>query len=159
MGRWDRGSVFAGLSMNICELMPCDGNSVHRRQLRAGRSDVFNRQSKQKLRSVYRQELRAVHLKTPPPPDAIAFCIWVEKIPSSLGAARPIDQSGERLSVIFEPFLLLTTLRKQKARGFQRMIAGDKSLFFLYYPRDSVWAASRDEIPHASSRKSTRQSA
>jgi hypothetical protein len=36
---------------------------------------------------------------------------------------------------------------EQKANGFQRIVIEDKSWFFPYYPRDSVWAASRDELP------------
>jgi hypothetical protein len=43
--------------------------------------------------------------------------------------------------------LLLTALMEQKANGFQRIIFGDESGLFLYYPRDSIWAASRDELP------------
>jgi hypothetical protein len=36
---------------------------------------------------------------------------------------------------------------EQKAIGFQRIITGDELWFFLYYPRDSVWAGTRDELP------------
>jgi hypothetical protein len=38
------------------------------------------------------------------------------------------------------------SLTKQKASGFQRIITEDESRFFLYHPRVSVWAASRDEL-------------
>jgi hypothetical protein len=42
---------------------------------------------------------------------------------------------------------------EQKASGFQRIITGDASWFFLYCPSDSVWAASRDELPQRSKHK------
>jgi hypothetical protein len=41
---------------------------------------------------------------------------------------------------------------------FQRIITRDESWSFDY-PRDSLWAASRDELPYAASRKLTRESA
>jgi hypothetical protein len=37
---------------------------------------------------------------------------------------------------------------EQKASGFQRIITGDESRFFFYYPRDSNWVASPDHPPH-----------
>jgi hypothetical protein len=43
--------------------------------------------------------------------------------------------------------ILLTALMEQKARGFQRIVAGDELWFFLYYPRDSFWATLHDELP------------
>jgi hypothetical protein len=55
-----------------------------------------------------------------------------------------INRKSERLS---DSKLFLTALMEQKASGFQRIITGDESWFFLYCPRDSVWAASRDELP------------
>jgi hypothetical protein len=54
-----------------------------------------------------------------------------------------INQVSEKVS---HSNLLLTALREQKAGGFQRVITGDESCLFLYYPRDSIWAASRDEL-------------
>jgi hypothetical protein len=39
-------------------------------------------------------------------------------------------------------------MMEQKVSGFQRIITGDESWFFLCYPRDSVWVASHDELPH-----------
>jgi hypothetical protein len=35
---------------------------------------------------------------------------------------------------------------EQKVDGFQQIITGIEPWFFLYWPRDSVWATSRDEL-------------
>jgi hypothetical protein len=58
--------------------------------------------------------------------------------------ALSINQKSERVSF---SKILLTALMDQKASGFQLMITGDESWFFLDYLRDSVWVASRDELP------------
>jgi hypothetical protein len=42
---------------------------------------------------------------------------------------------------------------EQTANGFQQFITGDESWFFLYYPRDSVWAAPHDEFPQCVKQK------
>jgi hypothetical protein len=42
--------------------------------------------------------------------------------------------------------LFLTALMEQKASGFQWIITRNGSWFLFDYPRDSVWAASRDEL-------------
>jgi hypothetical protein len=42
--------------------------------------------------------------------------------------------------------LLVTALMKEKASNFQGIITGDESRFFFDSPRDSVWAALRDEL-------------
>jgi hypothetical protein len=62
--------------------------------------------------------------------------------------ALSIDQKSERT-----PYSKLL-LMKQKASGFQRIITGDELWFFLYYPRDSAWPASRDELPQLIKQKS-----
>jgi hypothetical protein len=62
---------------------------------------------------------------------------WVPRAPS-------ISQKSERGSY---SNLLLTTLMKQKASGFQQTITGEQSWLFLYYAGDSVWAVPRDEPP------------
>jgi hypothetical protein len=54
------------------------------------------------------------------------------------------NQKGERVSY---SKLLLTALMEQKANGRQQIITGDESWFLLYYPHDSVLAASRDGFP------------
>jgi hypothetical protein len=46
---------------------------------------------------------------------------------------------------------------EQKVSGFRSIITGNELWFSLYYPRDSAWAASRDELPSPSSRKSARK--
>jgi hypothetical protein len=69
---------------------------------------------------------------------------WLEKIPSSLGAACPIDQTEKRKSVIFKaPSDGTDGIEGER---FQRMITRDESSFFFYYSRDSVSATSRDEL-------------
>jgi hypothetical protein len=37
---------------------------------------------------------------------------------------------------------------KHKLTDFERVIIGDELWFFLYYFRDSLWAVSRDDLPH-----------
>jgi hypothetical protein len=49
--------------------------------------------------------------------------------------------------------LLLIALMEQKASGFSRIMTGDESWFFLYYPYYSVWAARRDELHQHIKRK------
>jgi hypothetical protein len=44
--------------------------------------------------------------------------------------------------------LSLTALVKHKPTDFERVITGDESRFFLYYFRDSLWTASRSDLPH-----------
>jgi hypothetical protein len=51
------------------------------------------------------------------------------------------------------PKLLLTALMEEKARWFQWIISGDESQFFFYYPRDSIRAASHDELPQSIKQK------
>jgi AmmeMemoRadiSam system protein B len=55
--------------------------------------------------------------------------------------------------------LPLTVLGEQKASDFQQIITGDESRFFFNYPVGSVWVSSRDELPHAATRKLTRENA
>jgi hypothetical protein len=54
-----------------------------------------------------------------------------------------INHKRERVSY---STLLLTDPIEQRPNSFQRIITGDASRFFLYYPRDSVWTTSRDEF-------------
>jgi hypothetical protein len=42
---------------------------------------------------------------------------------------------------------------KHKLTDFERVITGDELWFFLYYFRDSLWAASHDDLPHRIKRK------
>jgi hypothetical protein len=48
---------------------------------------------------------------------------------------------------------------EQKASGFQRIITGDESWFFFYYPRDSVQAELCNEFPECIKQKSDMESA
>jgi hypothetical protein len=74
------------------------------------------------------------------------------KFPSSLGPVCPIDQAEERKMLY--SMLFLMAVMEQKVSGFQRMVAGDVSWFFLYYSRPWVWAAVRHELPHRIRQKS-----
>jgi histone-lysine N-methyltransferase SETMAR len=58
--------------------------------------------------------------------------------------ALSINQKSENVSY---SKLLLVALMEQKVSLFQRIITGDEWWFFLGHPSDSVWAASRDELP------------
>jgi hypothetical protein len=50
-------------------------------------------------------------------------------------------------------------LMEQKGSGFQQIVAGDESWFFLYYPRNSVSAVSLDELPRRFTQKNDTESA
>jgi hypothetical protein len=67
-----------------------------------------------------------------------------------------INQKSQRVSY---SKLLLTSLTAQKASGSQRIIPGDELWFFVDYPRDLMWAASRDELPQRVKQKLTGKSA
>jgi hypothetical protein len=54
------------------------------------------------------------------------------------------NQQSERVS---DSRLLLVALEQNKATLFQGVITGDESWFFLDYPRDSMWAPSRGDLP------------
>jgi transposase len=54
------------------------------------------------------------------------------------------NQKNERVS---DSRLLLVALEQNKATLFQGVITGDESWFFLYYPRDSMWDSSQDDLP------------
>jgi hypothetical protein len=58
--------------------------------------------------------------------------------------ALSVDQKTKR--VLYSK-LLLMALMEQKAGGLQRIITKDERWFLLYYPPDSIWVASRDELP------------
>jgi hypothetical protein len=49
--------------------------------------------------------------------------------------------------------LLVTALIEQNANGFRRIITRDELWSFLDYPRDSVCAESRDELPQRMKQK------
>jgi hypothetical protein len=70
---------------------------------------------------------------------------WLKKIPFSMSAECPINQLEERKLSYSK--LLLTGLMEQEASSFQRMITGGDLWFFFSYRCDSVWVASRDELP------------
>jgi hypothetical protein len=53
------------------------------------------------------------------------------------------NQKSERVS---DSRLLLAALDQNEATLFQGVITGDESWFFLYYPRDSIWVPSRDDL-------------
>jgi hypothetical protein len=54
---------------------------------------------------------------------------------------------------MFEARLFLTALMEHKVAGFQRIMTGDVACFFFYCARDSVWAASRNELPQRTRQK------
>jgi hypothetical protein len=54
------------------------------------------------------------------------------------------SQTVERVTFSHE---ILAVLESDHRNRFQNFITGDESWFFLYYPRDSIWAQSRDEVP------------
>jgi hypothetical protein len=66
--------------------------------------------------------------------------VHLRRVPHALS----INQKNERVSYSKLP---LTARMEQKARGFQRMSIGDEVWFLFHYSRDSVWAASPDELP------------
>jgi hypothetical protein len=71
------------------------------------------------------------------------YLSWVPYIPS-------IDQKSKRV-----PYskLRLTAIKEQKVSDLQRVVTGDESSLFVYYPRDSVWVASCDELPQRLKKK------
>jgi hypothetical protein len=56
-----------------------------------------------------------------------------------------VDQKNER---VLYAKLLLTALIEHNPIDFERIITGDESWFFLYYPRDPARELSRDDHPH-----------
>jgi hypothetical protein len=50
---------------------------------------------------------------------------------------------------------IFSALHRVRAIGFQNIITGDESSFFLYYPHDLIWASARDEVPERVSEKLT----
>jgi transposase len=65
-------------------------------------------------------------------------------VPHTLSA----NQKSERVTY---SRLLAKALEKEQPNKFQRVITGDESWFFLYYPHDSACAASRDLLPERTS--------
>jgi transposase len=61
-------------------------------------------------------------------------------VPHTLNA----DQKNERMSLSSQ---LLAILQQEQQIEFERVLTGDESWFFLYYPPDSAWAVSRDALP------------
>jgi hypothetical protein len=68
---------------------------------------------------------------------------WVPHIPSP-------TQKAERVSI---SSLLLAALEEAQSTGFDRLITGDESWFYLSYLHESAWAASRDQLPENVSQK------
>jgi hypothetical protein len=67
-------------------------------------------------------------------------------VPWVLNAMDP-NQKAERVTLSHG---ILSVLQSIRSTGFQSIITGDEScffLYFLYYPRDSIWASSRSEVP------------
>jgi transposase len=60
------------------------------------------------------------------------------------------SQKAERVTLSHE---ILAVLESDPRNSFQNVITGDESWFFLYYPRFSIWAQSRDEVPERMSQK------
>jgi hypothetical protein len=58
--------------------------------------------------------------------------------------ALDMNQKSERATLSHE---LLAIWQSDRSSGFQNMITGDESWFFLSYPRESVRVKSRDEGP------------
>jgi hypothetical protein len=68
---------------------------------------------------------------------------WVSHVLSS-------NQKSERVTY---SSLLLEVLEEAQRTGFERIITGDESWFFLSYPHNSAWTTSRDELPEKVSQK------
>jgi hypothetical protein len=49
--------------------------------------------------------------------------------------------------------LLLPALKEAESTGFDRVITGDESWFYLLYPHESAWVASRHQLPENVSQK------
>jgi transposase len=54
------------------------------------------------------------------------------------------NQKSERVTLSGQ---LLRELEESQADNFERVITGDESWFFLYYPHESAWAPSREDVP------------
>jgi transposase len=54
------------------------------------------------------------------------------------------NQKAERVTLSHE---ILAILESDRRNSFRNVIIGDESWFLVYYPRDSIWAQSRDEVP------------
>jgi hypothetical protein len=61
------------------------------------------------------------------------------------------NQKAERVNLSHG---ILSVLQSIRSTGFQSVITGDESWSFLYYPRDSIWASARGEMPERVSPKS-----
>jgi hypothetical protein len=66
--------------------------------------------------------------------------------------ALDTNQKAERVTLTYG---ILSVLQSVRSPGFHSVITGDESWFFLYYPRDSIWAPPRDEVPETVSQKMT----
>jgi hypothetical protein len=53
---------------------------------------------------------------------------------------------------------ILSVLPSVRSTGFQSVITGDQSWFFLHHLRDSILVPSRDEVPKRVSQKLTQKS-
>jgi hypothetical protein len=61
--------------------------------------------------------------------------------------------SNQRSARITDSSLLLEVLEDAQRPGFERIITGDESWFFLYSPHNSAWAASGDALPERVTQK------
>jgi hypothetical protein len=85
-------------------------------------------------------------------------CLWIlhdalglqqfhlRRIPHALSS----NQKSERLTY---SSLLLEVLEEAQRTGFERIITGDESWFFLSYPHNSAWATLRDGLSERMSQK------
>jgi hypothetical protein len=61
----------------------------------------------------------------------------------------------EKVTLLHE---VLSALSNIRSAAFQSVITEDESWFFRYYPRDSIWALSGDEVPERVSQKRAQKS-
>jgi hypothetical protein len=60
---------------------------------------------------------------------------------------------GQKAEKVTSSRGILSVLQSIRSTGFQGVIIGGESWFFLYYSLDSIWMSSRDDIPERASQK------
>jgi hypothetical protein len=70
---------------------------------------------------------------------------WLEKI--HLRWVPHILSSNQKTVRMSDSRLILRALEEKQGANCKRIITGDESCLFLYYPRDSTGAVSRDNLP------------
>jgi histone-lysine N-methyltransferase SETMAR len=70
---------------------------------------------------------------------------WLEKI--HLRWVSHILSSNQKTVRMSDSRLILRALEERQGANCKRIITGDKFWFFLYYPRDFTWPASRNDLP------------